>query len=147
MVLWLHSLSFHALHLWTAICWQLFWFHGFTVSWFHGFMVSWFHGFVVLPTPISGHQMPIGFVVSWFHGFMVSSSPSLIFITMFQKSRAQNNETTKPWNLQSFWRPRFGSGWNHETVKPTVILMTKRWEWVKPPKHETYSHFSDLETE
>ena len=34
-----------------------------------------------------------------------------------------------------------------ETMKPTVILMTKRWEWVKPPKHETYSHFSDLETE
>ena len=31
-----------------------------------------------------------------FRGFLVSSSPSLIFITMFQKSRAQNNETTKP---------------------------------------------------
>ena len=36
---------------------------------------------------------------------------------------------------------------NHETVKPTVILMTKIWEWAEPRNHETYTHIGDPETE
>ena len=68
---------FHALHLWTARCWK--------VSWFHGFMHSispldceinininiLIGSFVVSWTPSLDSKMPLGFLISWFSGFIV----------------------------------------------------------------------------
>ena len=119
---------------------------GCMVLWFCGSIVSWHispstqwnqvtcqHGFMVsLLNSIGGQQE-----ADRFHGFMVPLTPS----PGHQNDNRFHDpeiECTKPWN--------------HETLKPTVILMSKGWsrwnhETMKPRNHETYSHFDDPETE
>ena len=129
VVLWFHGLFLHALHFWTARCWNQETYHHLAVQ-------RW-----IARNPETKKHVNILLFRDGVHETMKPRNHETYRHLAVQRCSAQNHETKKPVQRWSAWRNK---PWNYETMKPINISMSRDGvhKTIKPQNHETYRHLA-----